>query len=86
MLVNAVIKWFCVNSNSTGDVFPVQAFAAFHDDTHKLKGFTIMPILLHPGSRIGSVTLNSSDPFEPLLIDPETLGHQDDVNYLMEGT
>ena len=67
-------------------MFPVQAFAALHDDTHKLKGFTIMPILLHPGSRIGSVTLNSSDPFEPLLIDPETLGHKDDVDYLIEGT
>ena len=45
----------------------------------------MIPILLHPGSRIGGVQLNSSDPFAPLLIEPETLGVPEDVNFLMEG-
>lgn len=61
-----------------------KAFEALHGGTDTMKGFTMFPTLLHPGSRIGSVTLNSSDPFDPLLIDPETLGHKDDVDFLME--
>ncbi|KAI0231266.1 Choline dehydrogenase, mitochondrial [Lamellibrachia satsuma] len=61
-----------------------EVFEALHGNTGNMEGFTMIPILLHPGSRIGAVQLNSSDPFAPLLIEPETLGVPEDVNFLME--
>jgi len=47
-------------------------------------GFTCFSTLLHPRSR-GTVTLQSSDPFEHPAIDPHYLEHPDDVAVLRAG-
>jgi choline dehydrogenase len=47
-------------------------------------GLTIAAICLQPESR-GSVTLRSSDPFEPPLIDPAYLSDERDVQVLLAG-
>lgn len=39
---------------------------------------------LHPKSR-GSVTLQSADPYDPPLIDPNYLSYQEEVDELVEG-
>ncbi|XP_061193348.1 L-sorbose 1-dehydrogenase-like [Saccostrea echinata] len=41
-------------------------------------------ILLHPKSR-GTIRLQSTDPFDPPLIDPKYLDHPDDVKTLLKG-
>ncbi|KAK3101033.1 hypothetical protein FSP39_000392 [Pinctada imbricata] len=47
-------------------------------------GFTLLPTLLHPISR-GSVTLQSSDPFDPPIIDPQYLTEKEDMETLLKG-
>ncbi|KAA0185255.1 hypothetical protein HAZT_HAZT002296 [Hyalella azteca] len=49
-----------------------------------IEGFNIGPMLTVPKSR-GSVTLRSSDPFDPPLIDPNFLSHPDDVELFLKG-
>lgn len=46
--------------------------------------FTVVPILLHPKSK-GSIRLQSDDPFDPPLIDPNYLDHPDDVKTMLKG-
>lgn len=46
--------------------------------------FTLAPILLRPESR-GYVKLNSSDPFDPPIIDPQLLSDTADFNTMVEG-
>lgn len=45
---------------------------------------TVVPILLHPKSK-GSIRLQSDDPFDPPLIDPNYLDHPDDVKTMLKG-
>lgn len=47
-------------------------------------GVTVLPTLLHSKSR-GTIRLQSSDPNDPPLIDPQFLSHPDDVKILVEG-
>lgn len=47
--------------------------------------FTVLPILLRPKSK-GSIRLQSDDPFDPPLIDPNYLDHPDDVKTMLKGT
>lgn len=49
-----------------------------------LRTFIILPILLHPKSK-GSIRLQSDDPFDPPLIDPNYLDHPDDVKTMLRG-
>lgn len=49
-----------------------------------LRTFIVLPILLHPKSN-GSIRLQSDDPFDPPLIDPNYLDHPDDVKTLLRG-
>lgn len=46
--------------------------------------FTVVPILLHPKSK-SSIRLQSDDPFDPPLIDPNYLDHPDDVRTMLKG-
>ncbi|KAF2367609.1 Glucose-methanol-choline oxidoreductase C-terminal [Trinorchestia longiramus] len=48
------------------------------------EGFNIGPMLTVPKSR-GSITLRSSDPADPPLIDPNFLSHPDDVELFVKG-
>ncbi|KAL1505734.1 hypothetical protein ABEB36_005229 [Hypothenemus hampei] len=48
------------------------------------KTITILPILLHPKS-VGTVRLQTKDPFDQPLIDPQYLSHKEDVNVLIKG-
>ncbi|XP_053404915.1 glucose dehydrogenase [FAD, quinone]-like [Mercenaria mercenaria] len=45
------------------------------------KGFTLIPIVLHPRSR-GTITLKSTDPFDYPNIDPNYLDHTKDMEVL----
>jgi choline dehydrogenase len=47
-------------------------------------GYTILPTLLKPKS-IGFVGLNSTNPLDAPLIDPQFLSHEDDVATLLKG-
>lgn len=49
-----------------------------------LRTFIILPILLHPKSK-GSIRLQSDDPFDSPLIDPNYLDHPDDVKTMLRG-
>lgn len=46
--------------------------------------FFVENILLHPKSR-GTVRLQTTDPFDPPLIDPNYLDHPDDAKVLLKG-
>ncbi|XP_062566969.1 glucose dehydrogenase [FAD, quinone]-like [Saccostrea cucullata] len=46
--------------------------------------FTALPILLHPKSK-GTIRLQSDDPFDPPLIDPNYLDHPDDIKTFLKG-
>lgn len=46
--------------------------------------FFVENILLHPKSR-GTIRLQSTDPFDPPLIDPNYLDHPDDIKDLLKG-
>ena len=48
------------------------------------KRFTIFPTLIHPKSR-GTITLQSRDPFDYPVIDPNYLSHPDDLATLIKG-
>ncbi|KAG0727895.1 Glucose dehydrogenase [FAD, quinone] [Chionoecetes opilio] len=59
----------------------------FEEYTHEIygrEGFTIRPILLRPKSR-GTIRLQSRDPNDDPLIDPQLLADPDDVKTLVEG-
>ncbi|XP_069159508.1 glucose dehydrogenase [FAD, quinone]-like isoform X2 [Procambarus clarkii] len=47
-------------------------------------GMTIMPYLMRPKSR-GAITLSSSNPLHPMIIDPNYLSHPDDLETLVRG-
>lgn len=46
--------------------------------------FMSFVVLLHPKSR-GTIQLQSSDPLDPPLIDPNYLNHPDDLKALLKG-
>lgn len=46
--------------------------------------FFVENILLHPKSR-GTIRLQTTDPFDPPLIDPNYLDHPDDAKVLLKG-
>lgn len=47
-------------------------------------GILMLPILLHPKS-LGTIRLNSNDPFDKPLIDPNYLAEEQDRRILLEG-
>ena len=49
-----------------------------------VESYFLLPILLHPKSK-GTVRLQSTDPFDPPLIDPQYLEHPDDVKTFLKG-
>ena len=53
-------------------------------DYPRVDGFTILPTLLHPKSR-GTVSLSSSDPKAPPIIQPNFLEEKDDLDKLIKG-
>ncbi|ESO12711.1 hypothetical protein HELRODRAFT_159297 [Helobdella robusta] len=61
-----------------------KVFTSLFGDMMYNEGFTLYPILLHPRSR-GSVTLNSSNPYDKPIIDPNYLSEDQDVQILLEG-
>ena len=67
--------------------FPIalQVWFTQHGDSYGKEGFTIFPILLHPRSR-GTVRLQSVNPYDPPLIQPNYLADPWDVKVLVEGT
>ncbi|XP_061176435.1 glucose dehydrogenase [FAD, quinone]-like [Saccostrea echinata] len=46
--------------------------------------FSVLPVLLHPKSR-GTIRLQSNDPFDPPLINPNYLDHPDDIKTFLKG-
>ena len=59
-----------------------QEFQSYRD--RNLGVFMVLPILLHPKSS-GTIRLQSDDPFDPPLIDPNYLDHPDDVKTFLRG-
>ena len=53
-------------------------------DYPRIDGFTILPTLLHPKSR-GIVSLSSSNPIEPPIIQPNFLKEKEDLDQLVKG-
>lgn len=51
---------------------------------HLHNAFILFPYLGQPRS-VGSITLNSSDPFDPPLIDPNYYSNPEDLEILKEG-
>ncbi|KAK3102139.1 hypothetical protein FSP39_009089 [Pinctada imbricata] len=51
---------------------------------HNENGFTVLPALLRPRST-GTITLQSADPFDSPLIDPQYFTQQEDMDALMKG-
>ncbi|XP_020281968.1 glucose dehydrogenase [FAD, quinone]-like [Pseudomyrmex gracilis] len=49
-----------------------------------LDAFTIVPVLLRPKSR-GRLTLRSSDPLDPPVVDLNYYDHEDDLNAIVKG-
>ena len=66
------------------DILIVQIFQELHGNMVRREGFSIQPTLLTPSSR-GHIRLNNTDPLSEPLIDPNYLGHPDDVNIMLEG-
>eukprot|EP00914_Ancora_sagittata_P010169 GHVO01019574.1.p1 GENE.GHVO01019574.1~~GHVO01019574.1.p1 ORF type:complete len:634 (+),score=76.07 GHVO01019574.1:425-2326(+) len=57
---------------------------ALHGNPPSREGFTILPTLLHPRSK-GTIRLKSSNPEDPVLINPNYLAEDVDVKILAEG-
>ena len=58
---------------------------SFEENNNKGTGtFVAENILIRPKSR-GTIRLQSNDPFDPPLIDPNYLHHPDDLKVLLEG-
>ena len=53
-------------------------------DYPRVDGFTILPTLLHPKSR-GEISLSSSNPKDPPVIQPNFFEKKDDLNQLVKG-
>ena len=53
-------------------------------DYPRVDGFTILPTLLHPKSR-GEISLSSSNPKDPPVIQPNFFEEKDDLNQLVKG-
>ena len=53
-------------------------------DYPRIDGFTILPTLLHPKSR-GIVSLSSSNPMDPPIIQPNFLKEKEDLDQLVKG-
>ncbi|ESO12860.1 hypothetical protein HELRODRAFT_93524 [Helobdella robusta] len=61
-----------------------QTWAEIHGKPLSREGFTIFPVLLHPRSR-GTIRLNTTNPEDPPLIDPNYLSEEIDIKILTEG-
>jgi len=67
--------WF--GSNYDFDVYDLKTYPT-------TDGFTILPTLLHPKSR-GYVSIRSSDPLAPPVIQPNFLQEEEDLNQILMG-
>lgn len=61
-----------------------ETWQEIHGNPLTREGFTIFPVLLHPRSR-GTIKLQSTNPEDPPLIDPNYLAEDVDVKILTEG-
>ncbi|XP_072045746.1 alcohol dehydrogenase [acceptor]-like isoform X2 [Amphiura filiformis] len=66
------------------DLYPVFGYDDNQTDAMAHKGFTMLPFMLHPKSVV-EITLASTDPKEPPIIDPHYLEDPHDVKVLAEG-
>jgi len=69
---------FHIDDGRTADLYQ------FNTIPTKRDGYTVCPSLLHPKSR-GHVRLNSVNPLDAPLIDPQFLSHEDDLKALVKG-
>ena len=67
---------------SVGNEYGYDAYDLY--DYPRIDGFTILPTLLHPKSR-GTVSLNSSDPRDTPIIQPNFLKEKEDLDQLVKG-
>lgn len=67
---------------SIGNQYGYDAYDLY--DYPRIDGFTILPTLLHPKSR-GTVSLSSSNPIEPPIIQPNFLKEKEDLDQLVKG-
>jgi hypothetical protein len=74
-----MIHYFCIVKLREGKEKEFQ-----RNKDRNIGTFTLLPILLHPKSR-GTIRLQSSDPFDPPLIDPNYFDHQDDIKEYLRG-
>ncbi|MEM6335747.1 MAG: GMC family oxidoreductase N-terminal domain-containing protein [Bacteroidota bacterium] len=80
---------FCKSDTSLGTpdlqpVFPHVPYTMPEFGPPPAHAFTLLPGLVQPKAR-GNVKLQSADPDMPLAIDPNLLGHEDDVRALVRG-
>jgi len=62
----------------------MQTVEEHHGNANMQDGLSLMPILLHPRS-VGTVELQSRDPRDPPLVDPQFLTVDDDVRDAVSG-
>ena len=67
---------------SIGNEYGYDAYDLY--DYPRIDGFTILPTLLHPKSR-GIVSLSSSNPMDPPIIQPNFLKEKEDLDQLVKG-
>jgi choline dehydrogenase len=62
----------------------LQTWLHYHSGWHNTHGLTPVCMLLHPKSR-GDIKLNTTNPLDHPIIDPNYFNDKDDLDHMLEG-